>query len=99
MSKLYADDVCKMQYDAYLSEVINNAFDPATTQALYDTYADLVEPYATTELPGYSFLNGANDFSNVVSQLKAHASKPRSGGSSLFERSVVLGRQHQRGVR
>ncbi len=41
---LYADDVYKARYDDYLFEVINGAFETATIQALYDTYADLVEP-------------------------------------------------------
>ena len=61
-------------HDAHLLEVIGGAFETAAIQALYDTYSDLVEPFATTERPGYSFLNGASDFYDAVSALKAHAS-------------------------
>ncbi len=72
IEKLYADETYKAQYDAYLLEVIESAFEPATTQALYDTYSSLIEPYATTEVAGYTFLNGSNDFYNAVTELKTH---------------------------
>lgn len=75
ISKIYADDVYRAQYNLELSAFINGAFDTATMQNLYDTYSQLVEPYAITERAGYSFLNGANDFSNAVEELKAHASE------------------------
>lgn len=71
---LIADDIYKAQYDDYLLEVISDAFETTTTQMLYDTYSLLVEPYATTELDGYSFLRNANEFYNAVSDLKTHAS-------------------------
>lgn len=71
---IYADDVYRAQYNAYLQEVIDGAFETTTTQALYDTYADLVEPYATTEREGYTFLRNPEDFRIAVTELKAHAS-------------------------
>lgn len=74
IEKLYADETYKAQYDDYLSEVIAGAFETTATQALYDTYSILVEPYATTEVEGYSFLNGADDFYDAISELNAHAS-------------------------
>lgn len=74
IEKIYADDLYKAQYDYYLLETISDAFETSATQMLYDTYSILVEPYATAELNGYSFLNGANDFHSAVSELKAHAS-------------------------
>ncbi len=73
IEKVYADEIYKARYDYYLLEAIGYAFETSTTQALYDNYSYLVEPYATTELEGYSFLNGANDFYNAISELKAHA--------------------------
>lgn len=73
IERLYADDVYKTRYDDYLLEVINDAFETTTMQALYDTYSDLVEPYATTERAGYSFLSGASAFYDAISVLKAHA--------------------------
>ncbi len=74
IENLYADEIYKAQYDYYLLEVIGYAFETTTTRMLYDTYAALVEPYATTEVAGYSFLNNPNDFYNAVTALKAHAS-------------------------
>ncbi len=73
IERIYADEIYKAGYDYYLLEVIGQAFETGTTQALYDTYSYLVEPWATTELAGYSFLNGANDFYSAISELKAHA--------------------------
>ena len=74
IEKLYADDIYKAQYDYYLLEVIGTAFETTTIQTLYDTYSALIEPYATTEVAGYSFLNRADDFYNAITALKAHAS-------------------------
>jgi len=74
ISKVYADEVYKEQYNIELSGVINGAFNTATMLNLYDTYSKLVEPYTTTEREGNSFSTGANDFSNAVDELKTHAS-------------------------
>ncbi len=74
IEKLYADNIYKAQYNDYLLEVIGDAFETSSTQALYDTYSNLVEPYATTERAGYSFLNSTADFYNAIDQLKIHAS-------------------------
>lgn len=74
ISKLYADDVYRARYNVELSGVINGAFNTATMQNLYETYSQLIEPWATTERQGFSFLQGANDFSNAIDLLKTHAS-------------------------
>ena len=75
IEKLYADEMYKAQYDYYLMEVIGDAFETSSTQMLYDNYSYLVEPYATSEIAGYSFLDGAADFYNAISELKVHASR------------------------
>ena len=59
---MYQDDVYKTQYNTYVQEVIDNAFNVSTIQSTYSTYSALVEPYATTELDGYSFLNSSSIF-------------------------------------
>lgn len=74
ISNIYADDIYRAKYQEYLLEVIGDAFETSNTQALYDTYAALIEPYATTERDGFSFLNGPNDFFNAITDLKDHAS-------------------------
>jgi spore coat protein H len=73
IEKLYADAVYKIRYNDYLLEAINGAFETNSMQATYDSYSALIEPYATKELSGYSFLNSANDFYQAIEQLKEHA--------------------------
>lgn len=73
IAKLYADAVYKIRYNDYLLEAINGAFETNSMQATYDSYSALIEPYATTELSGYSFLNSANDFYQAIEQPKEHA--------------------------
>ena len=69
---LYQDAVYKTQYDAYVQDVVDNAFSVSTMQSLYATYAALIEPYATSEVAGYSFLENSADFQNAVNQLNTH---------------------------
>ena len=59
---LYGDEVYKAKYDAYVKETIEGPFETSYIQNVYTTYAALVEPYATTERSGYSFLNNSSDF-------------------------------------
>jgi spore coat protein CotH len=73
IAKIYADDVYKERYNSYLENVISGAFETASIQETYDNYAALIEPYATTELSGYSFLNSADDFYDAVDTLIYHA--------------------------
>jgi len=75
IAKIYEDATYKAQYEAYLQEVIDDAFDTAKMQTLYDTYEDLIEPYATTERDGFTFLNSSSDFAQAVSELKDHAAQ------------------------
>ena len=57
---LYADDVYRAKYDAYVQEVVDGVFETSSIQALYTKYSDLVEPYATSEVSGYTFLNSSS---------------------------------------
>ena len=69
---LYQDEVYKAKYDTYVQETINGAFNETSIQALYTSYAALIEQYATSELSGFTFLNNSSDFQSAVSQLKTH---------------------------
>ncbi|WP_341225463.1 hypothetical protein [uncultured Arcticibacterium sp.] len=40
---------------------------------MYTKYQTLLEPYATTEVQGYTFLRNSSEFSSAVSTLKSHA--------------------------
>lgn len=70
---LYQDEVYKAKYDSYVQEVIDGPFDSNTIQALYTSYALLIEEYATSEIDGYSFLNSSSDFQLAINALKSHA--------------------------
>ncbi|SDH25813.1 CotH kinase family protein [Winogradskyella thalassocola] len=69
---IYQDEVYKAQYDSYLQEVVNGAFNVNTIQSQYATYSTLIEPYATSELTGYTFLNSSSDFQAAVNELNTH---------------------------
>jgi hypothetical protein len=69
---LYQDDVYKAQYDAYVQEIVDDAFSVSNIQSQYATYSSLIEPYATIELDGYTFLESSSDFQAAVSTLNSH---------------------------
>lgn len=69
---MYQDPIYKAKYDAYLKETIAGPFNPTAIQALYTKYAALVEPYATTEKTGYTFLRNSGEFSTAINTLKTH---------------------------
>ncbi|KGL63623.1 CotH kinase family protein [Polaribacter sp. Hel1_85] len=75
---MYQDDVYKEKYDAYLEEVINDAFNETTIQELYTSYAALIEEFATSEVSGYTFLNSSSSFQSAVSTLKSHATSRKN---------------------
>lgn len=69
---LYGDATYKAKYDAFLREVVDGAFNANTIQSIYTSYAALIEPYATTERSGYTFLNSAASFYAAVTTLNNH---------------------------
>jgi len=81
---LYADDNYKAIYDAYVAELVTTVFTVEAMQAKYDSYANLLEPYATTELPGYSFLSNAGDFQTAINILKNHVSARNAAVSTYL---------------
>ena len=72
---LYADATYNEIYDTYVEEVVNGVFEVSATQNTYTTYAALIEPYATTETSGYTFLNSTAEFQSAVNTLKSHVSQ------------------------
>ncbi|WP_299670907.1 CotH kinase family protein [uncultured Polaribacter sp.] len=75
---LYQDELYNAKYETYLKEVIEGAFNETTLQALYTSYASLLEPFATSEISGYTFLNNSSEFQTAVSQLKTHVSSRKT---------------------
>ncbi len=72
---LYNDPIYKAKYDDYVAEIADGVFNTTDMQALYTSYASLIEPYATTEVSGYTFLNSSSDFQNAINQLKSHVAQ------------------------
>ena len=82
---LYNDEVYKAKYDAYVQAVINGPFETSYIQGVYDTYSSLVEPYATTEVPGYTFLNSSSNFNSAINTLKSHASSRKTAAQNYLD--------------
>ncbi|WP_417443891.1 CotH kinase family protein [Joostella sp.] len=81
---LYEDETYKAKYDAYVEEAIANEFNVSTIQSKYSTYSSLVEPYATTEVSGYTFLNSSSDFLTAISELNRHVEERTSTANSYL---------------
>ena len=82
---LYADEVYKAKYDTYVQEIADDAFSVSNIQSQYSTYSALVEPYATTELDGYTFLESSSDFQSAVSTLNSHVVQRTNAVSNYFD--------------
>ena len=82
---LYQDAVYKTQYDTYVQEVVDDAFSVSTIQSQYATYAALIEPYATSEVAGYSFLENSSDFQNAVNELNTHVTSRAAAVSDYLD--------------
>lgn len=83
---LHDDEVYRALFDAYVKEVINGPFETTSIQATYASYAALLEPYATTETPGFSFLGSSADFQAAITQLKSHAASRAAAVRSYLTR-------------
>ena len=81
---LYQDDVYKAQYDTYVQEIVDDAFSVSNIQSQYATYSSLIEPYATTEISGYTFLNNSSDFQAAVNTLNSHVVQRANAVSSYL---------------
>ncbi|MGK0414481.1 MAG: spore coat protein H [Polaribacter sp.] len=75
---LYEDELYKEKYETYLEETIVSAFNENTIQALYTSYASLIEEYATAEVSGYSFLKNSSEFQSAVAALKSHVTSRKN---------------------
>ena len=69
---LYNDPVYKAKYDAYLKNVVENAFNADEISAVYNRYASLIKEFATSEQRGYTFLANTSEFQQAISTLKSH---------------------------
>ncbi len=73
IEKIYADDTYRAKHNEYVTQVINGPFETSSIQAKYDNYSALLQSYAEAERSGYSFLESTSDFTQAISELKAHA--------------------------
>lgn len=72
IGNIYADEEYKNRYNEYLLSVSQTAFETNQIQAKYQDYQALIEPYATSERSGYSFLNNSNEFYQAIDELISH---------------------------
>lgn len=82
---LYADETYKAKYDAFVKETIEGPFETSHIQSLYASYASILEPYATSENQGYTFLRSSSDFQTAISELNTHASERASAVYNYLE--------------
>ncbi|MGB5172638.1 MAG: CotH kinase family protein [Eudoraea sp.] len=82
---LYQDEVYKEIYDNYVQEVVDGPFNTASMQSLYNTYSSLIEPYATIEESGYSFLNTSSDFQTAINVLNMHVEQRTTAVSNYLD--------------
>ena len=69
---LYNDPIYKAKYDAYLKNVLYNAFNADQMNVIYTQYANLINEYATSEQRGFTFLTNTSEFQQAISTLKTH---------------------------
>jgi len=81
---LYQDEVYRAAYDDYVEEVIEGPFSVSHIQAQYSNYAAMIEPYATSEVSGYTFLNSSADFQSAVSILKSQVAARVAAANSYL---------------
>ncbi len=61
ISYLIADEVYQAQYVAYVEQVAETAFNPATMETAYQELYDLILPYAVRESDGMTFDTAVSD--------------------------------------
>ena len=82
---LYNDEVYRAIYDDYVQATIDGPFETSYIQSLYASYSSLVEPYAISEVSGYTFLNSSSDFYQAISTLNQHAASRASAVSQYLD--------------
>ena len=83
---MYEDATYRAQYDAFVQDVVDNAFNVSTMQEKYASYGTLVEPYASLEVSGYTFLSSSSDFQAAINQLNSHVSARTAAVSSYLNK-------------
>ena len=74
LSYVISDPAYENQYKTYLREFIDNHFNTGNMASIYSNYSNLIQSSVDAETSSYSYLNGAGDFSNAISDLNTHVS-------------------------
>ncbi len=82
---LYQDSVYKAKYDTYVQEIADGAFNVSTIKSQYSIYSDLIEPYANSEIGGYTFLNNSSDFQAAINELNSHVTERATAVNNYLE--------------
>ena len=64
---------------------MDGAFNINTIQFQYATYSALIEPYATSEIEGFSFLNNSSEFQIAVNELNTHVASREAAVSDYLD--------------
>jgi len=82
---LYNDPVYRATYDTYVQEILDGAFETSHIQGVYEQYAALIEPYATSEIQGYTFLDNSSEFSAAIAELTSHAATRAAAAENYLD--------------
>ncbi|MDP6921366.1 MAG: CotH kinase family protein [Lutibacter sp.] len=82
---LYNDPVYRATYDTYVQESLDGAFETSHIQGVYEQYAALIEPYATSEIQGYTFLDNSSEFSAAIAELTSHAATRAAAAENYLD--------------
>ncbi|BDS12826.1 CotH kinase family protein [Aureispira anguillae] len=64
----------RAQYNAYIQDFINTTFEPNKMQTQYNGLKTIIQASVNKEVSGYTYLKGANDFDNAVTEIINHTS-------------------------
>lgn len=82
---MYADEKYREIYDNYVQETVEGPFETSYIQNVYARYSSMIEPYATSEISGYTFLRSSQDFYQAISSLDQHAATRASAVSQYLD--------------
>ena len=72
-------------YDQYIDDFINGVFLPSKMNSQYSNMDILISIFATSEVSGYTYLNGAASYNSAVSTIKSHASQRYSAADAYLD--------------
>ena len=72
-------------YDNYIQDFIDGPFLASKMSTQYSTQDLLISASATSELNGFTFLNGASSYNSAVSQIQSHANQRNTAAKAYLD--------------